>query len=122
MDGMTTPTAKSARLDFRVTAEQKATIEEAAAIEGRSLTDFSASTLVERAQEIIQRDRRPRVDAVRFDAFVEAANAIGVRAILVHAIDDDVVAFYERFGLTVFPDARRRLYLLTKDARATLLR
>jgi uncharacterized protein (DUF1778 family) len=68
---MTTSTAKSARLDFRVTAEQKATIEEAAAIEGRSLTDFSASTLVERAQEIIQRDRRLRVDAVRFDAFVE---------------------------------------------------
>jgi GNAT superfamily N-acetyltransferase len=53
---------------------------------------------------------------------LEAADAIGVRGILVHAINDDVVAFYERFGLTVFPDARRTLYLLTKDARATLLR
>lgn len=53
---------------------------------------------------------------------LEAADAIGVRAILVHAINDDVVAFYARLGFTVFPDARRTLYLLTKDARATLTR
>lgn len=53
---------------------------------------------------------------------LEAADALGVRAILVHAINDDVVAFYARFGFTVFPDARRTLHLLTKDARATLTR
>lgn len=70
---MTTSTSprKSARLEFRVTAEQKEAIEEAATIEGRSLTDFSASVLVERAQEVIERERRLRVDAVRFDAFIE---------------------------------------------------
>ncbi|WP_404810427.1 type II toxin -antitoxin system TacA 1-like antitoxin [Microbacterium algeriense] len=32
---------------------------------------YTASTLVERAQEVIQRDRRLRVDAIRLDAFVE---------------------------------------------------
>ncbi len=53
---------KSARLEFRVTADQK---------EGRTVTDFSASVLVERAQEVIERERRLRVDAVRFDAFIE---------------------------------------------------
>ncbi|MFK0239561.1 DUF1778 domain-containing protein [Microbacterium sp. NPDC090281] len=62
---------KNARLEFRVTAEQKEAIEEAAAIEGRTVTDFSASVLAERAQEVIERDRRLRVDAVRFDAFIE---------------------------------------------------
>lgn len=51
---------------------------------------------------------------------LEAAEAIGVRAILVHAITDEVVPFYERFGFTAFPDARRTLFLLVKDARATL--
>lgn len=64
-------TTKDARVEFRVTAEQKRVIEEAAAIEGRSVTDFSATTLVERAEGVIQRERRLHVDAVRFDAFIE---------------------------------------------------
>lgn len=51
---------------------------------------------------------------------LEAADAIGVRAILVHAINDEIVPFYERFGFTAFPDARRTLFLLVNDARATL--
>lgn len=60
---------KNARVEFRITAEQKQTIEEAAAIEGRTVTDFSAATLVEHAQDVIQRERQLRVDAERFDAF-----------------------------------------------------
>ncbi|WP_170224080.1 GNAT family N-acetyltransferase [Microbacterium oxydans] len=51
---------------------------------------------------------------------LEAAEAIGVRAILVHAINDEIVPFYERFGFTTFPEARRTLFLPVKDARATL--
>lgn len=51
---------------------------------------------------------------------LEAAETIGIHAMLVHAINDDVVPFYERFGFTRFPDQQRTLYLLTKDARATL--
>lgn len=51
---------------------------------------------------------------------LDAAATIGIHAVLVHAINDDVVPFYERFGFTPFPDSRRTLYLLTKDARATL--
>ncbi len=69
---MTTPAPrKNARLEFRVTSEQKEAIEEAAAIEGRTVTDFSATALVERAQAVIDQERRMRVDAVRFDAFLE---------------------------------------------------
>lgn len=78
---------KSARLEFRVTSEQKEAIEEAAAIEGRTVTDFSASALYERAQEVIDRDRRIRVDAIRFDAFIEvmerpAREVSGLRELL----------------------------------------
>jgi predicted N-acetyltransferase YhbS len=51
---------------------------------------------------------------------LEAADILGIRAILVHALTDDVVPFYERFGFTSFPGAKRSLYLLTADARSTL--
>lgn len=51
---------------------------------------------------------------------LEAAETIGIHAMLVHAIADEVIPFYERFGFTSFPGERRTLYLLTKDARATL--
>lgn len=56
-------------MELRVTAEQKQAIEEAAAIEGRTVTDFSATTLVERAQDVILRERQLRIDAQHFDAF-----------------------------------------------------
>lgn len=61
---------KDARVELRVTADQKQVIEEAAAIEGRTVTDFSATTLVERAQDVILRERQLRVEARQFDAFV----------------------------------------------------
>jgi GNAT superfamily N-acetyltransferase len=51
---------------------------------------------------------------------LDAAETIGIRAILVHALNEDVVPFYEKFGFTRFPDQSQTLYLLTKDARATI--
>jgi GNAT superfamily N-acetyltransferase len=48
------------------------------------------------------------------DALLRALAAslhIGVRAVLVHAIDDDAKAFYERFGFIAFPDGTRTLFL-----------
>ncbi|MEV4736945.1 MULTISPECIES: GNAT family N-acetyltransferase [unclassified Microbacterium] len=53
---------------------------------------------------------------------LEAAETIGIHAVIVHAITDDVVPFYERFGFTRFPDAQRTLYLRTADARFALTR
>ncbi|CAH0262636.1 hypothetical protein SRABI76_03527 [Microbacterium oxydans] len=67
---MTAP-LKDRRIELRVTAAQKAAIEEAASLQGRSVTDFSADALMARADEVIQRDRQLRVDAIRFDAFIE---------------------------------------------------
>lgn len=51
---------------------------------------------------------------------LDAAETIGIRAILVHALREDVVTLYERFGFTRFPYQSKTLYLLTKDARETL--
>jgi GNAT superfamily N-acetyltransferase len=49
-----------------------------------------------------------------------AADAIGARAILVHAIDDDAAAFYKKFGFEPSPLDPKQLMLLMKDLRATL--
>jgi len=46
------PTAS--RIELRVPADKKALIEHAAALEGRSLTDFSLTALVRCAQESIE--------------------------------------------------------------------
>jgi GNAT superfamily N-acetyltransferase len=51
---------------------------------------------------------------------VTAAESIGARAILVHAIDDEAGAFYKKFGFEPSPLAPRQLMLLMKDLRATL--
>jgi uncharacterized protein (DUF1778 family) len=83
---MTAP-LKDRRIELRVTSAQKAAIEEAAALQGRSVTDFAAEALTARADEVIQRDRQLRVDAIRFDTFIEvldrpAQNLDGLRALL----------------------------------------
>lgn len=61
---------KNARIELRVTSEQKETIEVAAAIEGQSVTEFSASLLAERAAEVIERDRQLRVSDAQLDEFL----------------------------------------------------
>lgn len=57
------------------------------------------------------------------DAFrraVNAAAAISGRAIVVHAIDDEAVRFYQRFDFEPSPNDDRTLMILMKDVRATL--
>ncbi len=45
---------------------------------------------------------------------------IGVRALIVDAIDDEAHQFYLRNGLVSFPDNPMRLMILMKDVRASL--
>lgn len=52
---------------------------------------------------------------------IEAAETVGIRAILVHAIDESAAMFYEKFGFTRFPGAQLALFLLIRDARVTLV-
>lgn len=51
---------------------------------------------------------------------LEAADAIGARAILVHAIDEEAAAFYTRFGFEPSPVSPNQLMLLMKNLRASL--
>jgi len=62
-------TTKNDRLDLRLTQQQKNEIEKAAAISGRSITDFSVSVLMEEAAEVIRQDRDLAVSEKALDAF-----------------------------------------------------
>jgi GNAT superfamily N-acetyltransferase len=50
----------------------------------------------------------------------QAADTIGIRAILVHAIDEDAKRFYLHFNFEVAPVDPMHLMLLMKDLRALL--
>lgn len=49
-----------------------------------------------------------------------AAERIGVRLLLVHALHDDAAAFYRELGFRTSPTDPLHLYLLLSDARASL--
>lgn len=61
--------------------------------------------------------------ALLFDALTrieEAAGIVGVRAVMVHAIDDQARRFYEHFNLDRSPIDPFQLMLLLKDIRKAL--
>lgn len=75
--------AKDERLALRLTARQKQTIEEAAGVLGRNVTQFSVEALTERAEEVLS--DRPVFDVsyekwdafrVQFDQPVEPPSAL----------------------------------------------
>jgi GNAT superfamily N-acetyltransferase len=47
-----------------------------------------------------------------------ATESVGIRLLLVHAIDDDARRFYERHGFEASPTDPRNLQMLMKDIRA----
>jgi GNAT superfamily N-acetyltransferase len=49
-----------------------------------------------------------------------AADIAGIRAAIVHAKDDSVRPFYERFGFKCFPEESLSLYILLKNVRPIL--
>ncbi len=50
-----------------------------------------------------------------------AADILGIRAVLVHAIDAEAANFYRKFGFEKSPIDDLHLFLLMKDLRASLL-
>jgi GNAT superfamily N-acetyltransferase len=57
------------------------------------------------------------------DAMLRALSVgdeLGVRVLLVHAIDDDARRFYQRYGFEPSPTDDRNLQLLLKDIRASI--
>ena len=53
---------------------------------------------------------------------VQAADVIGIRAILVHAISDDARAFYERYGFKPSPIDNMTLMITIREARHAMER
>ena len=51
---------------------------------------------------------------------LQAADIAGIRAVAVHAKDDDAMAFYQRYDFAPSPTDPYHLYLLLKDLRASL--
>lgn len=51
---------------------------------------------------------------------LNAAEAIGIRVLLVHALDDDARRFYERHGFEPSPTDPLNLQMLLKDIRASV--
>lgn len=64
--------ARNERLEARVTKDQKDLIERAAAIQGRSVTDFVVSTVQDAAQKAIEDHQRIKLSIRDAEAFVEA--------------------------------------------------
>jgi GNAT superfamily N-acetyltransferase len=52
----------------------------------------------------------------------QASEQLGIKALLVHAKDEDARRFYERFGFEPSPTDPLHLLLLMKDLRAFLRR
>jgi uncharacterized protein (DUF1778 family) len=64
--------ARAQRLETRVTAEQKRLIERAAALQGRTVTDFVLTSVQEAAQRAIEAHQRLDLSVRDSQAFVEA--------------------------------------------------
>ncbi len=65
----------SARMDFRLPAETKQLIEQAAALSGQNLSDFATATLVRHAVDIVEKHRVIRLSQERYDEFTALLDA-----------------------------------------------
>ncbi|MGQ3049491.1 MAG: type II toxin-antitoxin system TacA family antitoxin [Niveispirillum sp.] len=63
---------RAERLEARVTAEQKRLIEQAAALQGRSVTDFVLSSVQDAAKRAIEEHQRLELSLRDSQVFVEA--------------------------------------------------
>ena len=68
---MTAPT-RNRRIDVRVTETQDATIREAAALAGETLTTFLLKAVEERATALLEQRRHLTMSAEAFDVLVSA--------------------------------------------------
>ncbi len=72
-------TAQDARLNFRLPADLKTTIEDAAAQLGQSVTDFAVSTLARGAREVIAQHSITRLSDRDRDVFIKALDDADAR-------------------------------------------
>ncbi len=63
------------RLGFRLDAEAKEAIVQAAHVTGKSLSEFAVSSLVRSAQEVLEKHQTITLSNRGFDAFLEAVES-----------------------------------------------
>jgi uncharacterized protein (DUF1778 family) len=64
--------ARNARIETRVTAEQKRLIERAAALQGRSVTDFVLTSAQDAARAVIETETQFALSLADGEAFISA--------------------------------------------------
>ena len=72
---MPTTTARSEKLDLRLTPAAKQMIYEAASSQNRSVTDFVLDSALARAEETLSDRRRFLLNAAQWEAFMTALDA-----------------------------------------------
>jgi uncharacterized protein (DUF1778 family) len=70
---------KDARIDFRISSQLKATIEEAAALRGQSLSEFAVSTLAENAHRVIEQCHVTELSNQDRDIFLAVVDGAAAR-------------------------------------------
>ena len=63
---------KKERVEFRIPAEVKNTLEEAALLSNTSLSQFVAESAIARAETVIQENRRFQIDAEQWETVMSA--------------------------------------------------
>ena len=63
------------RLDFRLDVDSKEVITQAAHVSGKSLSEFAVSSLVQSAQEVLEKHQTITFSNRDFDAFLEAIDS-----------------------------------------------
>lgn len=67
--------SNDARINFRLPGELKLTIEQAAAELGQTVSDFSVSTLLREARDVLQQSQQTRLTDRDRDTFLAALEA-----------------------------------------------
>ena len=75
--------------------------------------------VIDKAHGVLEIPRAVHIDGETMRV-IQAADAIGIRGLLVHALSDDAKAFYERVGFDPSPLDPMILMITLADLRATL--
>lgn len=76
---MATSSTNDARINFRLPSELKKTIEQAASELGQTLRDFTISTMVREAREVLQQSQQTRLSNKDRSLFIKALDSVATK-------------------------------------------
>ena len=76
---MATSSTSDARINFRLPSELKQTIEQAASELGQTVSDFTVSTLVREAREVLQQTQQTRLSNKDRNLFLKALESVDAK-------------------------------------------